>query len=59
MATGIERPLWGPLYKINGYRDEEDMDVDRYDELKNVPPPLGINLHRIEKRYFPYEEDKI
>ena len=74
-ATGIERPLWGPLFKINGYREENPGfqrygDVDRYEEMKDLPwcvdplvDPVDLNgvhrCRRVRKTYFPYEEDKI
>ena len=69
-ATGIERPLWGPLFRINGYRNENNMDTDRYSEMRNLPwcmdplvDPVDLNgVHRckkMEKTFPSYETDKI
>lgn len=58
LATGIERPLWGPLFKL-------DTDTLTYQELKNlhidpfVTYSNEIGNLRSKRKTIPYESNKI
>ncbi len=63
-ATGIERPLWGPGYKISGYAS--NLDYDRYAEMRDQPEcsdPLKNGYPggcpKRDKSWAKYEDDKI
>jgi len=63
MATGIERPLWGPLYKSTGYLGSgEEND---YYQLRDIPESIDptsstrFGQKRIVRSSPPYERNKI
>jgi hypothetical protein len=58
-ATGVQRPLWGPVYK-------KDPKYNRHSEMKYLPHPLGLldgslsGMHlKREMLDARYEDDKI
>ncbi len=57
-ATGIERPLWGPLYKVPGYRDSGNYFQMR-DTPQCVDPTMDPGCHRVPRRYPLLENNKI